>query len=120
MRNRFYFGVKLMACCCKNYPPMIRASTIEVADGVTTITIPATPEVNSGDVVRVLLATAIPDGTDGTQVAITNGTVTAAVMNGNGNYFRPLPLNSRTVITVQYLADPAHWQILSITGRRTC
>ena len=99
---------------------MIRASSIAVATGTTTITLPSTPEINPGDVVNILLATAIPDGTDGTQVVITNGTVTGSLFNGNGNYFRPEPLTSRTVIQVQYLADPAHWQILKITGRRCC
>ena len=105
---------------CFFYPPLIRATSIEVADGVTTITIPASPAITAGDVVNVLLATAIPDGTDGTELVITNGTLTGNVLNGNGNYFRPDPLTSRTVIQVQYLGDPAHWQILKIPKRRCC
>ena len=95
-----------------------RATEVEVAAGVTTITIPASPEINPGDVFEVLLASPIPDGTDGTQVTITNGTVTGDLMNGNGNYFRPLPLTSRTIFLVQYLDDPAHFQILRIYGKR--
>lgn len=94
-----------------------RASTVAVAGGITTITIPASPTINPGDVFEILLASTIPDGTDGTQISITNGTVTGNLMNGNGNYFRPLPLTSRTVFLVQYLADPAHFQILKISGR---
>ena len=95
-----------------------RATEVEVAAGVTTITIPASPEINPGDVFEVLLASPIPDGTDGTQVTITNGTVTGDLMNGNGNYFRPLPLTSRTIFLVQYLDDPAHFQSLRIYGKR--
>lgn len=105
-----------MACC--NYIPRIRAEEIAVATGVTTITVGATPEIIDGGVYDIVLSTAVPDGTDGTQLSITNGTVTGDVMNGNGNYFRPLPLRSRTVLRVQYLADPSHFQILSVFGRR--
>lgn len=101
-----------MACNC--YPPLIRATSIEVATGVTTVTIPTTPEIVSGGVYNILFATAIPDGTDGTQLSITNGTVTENVMQGNGNYFRPLPLRSRTIMTVQYFDDPAHFQIIKV------
>ena len=110
-----FFGEKIM-CECNNVQ-RYRATEVTVADGVATITIPAAPAINAGDVIEVLLATNIPDGTDGAQVAITNGTITAALMNGNGNYFRPLPLTSRTVFLVQYLADPSHFQILKVCGR---
>lgn len=107
-----------MSCCCRPNIPQIRATTVVVAAGVTTITIPATPEIVAGDVVDILLATAIPDGTDGTQISITNGTVTGNLLNGNGNYLRPYPLTSRTVLRVQYLGDPAHFQIIDVFGRR--
>ena len=107
-----------MACNCKPCIPQIRATTVAVAAGVTTITLPATPEIAAGDVVDILLATAIPDGTDGTQISITNGTVTGNLLNGNGNYLRPYPLTSRTVLRVQYLGDPAHFQIIDIFGRK--
>lgn len=106
-----------MACECEPNIPQIRATTVAVATGTTTITIPATPEINPGDVVDILLATAIPDGTDGTQIEITNGTVTGNLMNGNGNYLRPYPLTSRTVFRVQFLNDPAHFQIINVFGR---
>ena len=107
-----------MACCCKVYPPIIRATTVATTAGVTTITIPTTSEIISGGVYNILLATTIPNGTDGTQLIITNGTVTGSVFMGNGNYFRPLPLRSRTVLTVQYLDDPNHFQILPPPKRR--
>lgn len=98
--------------------PRYRATTVAVAGGVTTITLPATAEIESGQIIDVLLATAIPDGTDGTQITITNGTVTGDLMNGNGNYLRPYPLTSRTVIRCQYLSDPDHFQIINIFGRK--
>ena len=81
-----------MACC--NNIPLIRAATITNAAGATTITIPATPELLPGQIYDIGLFTAIPDGTDGSTVGITNGTVTGFVMNSLGNYFRPLPLRS--------------------------
>ena len=96
----------------------IRASEVVLADGVVTITIPTTATINSGDIVDILLATSIPDGTDGAELVITNGTITASVMNGNGNYLRFYPLTSRTVLQVQYLDDPSHWQIINVFGRR--
>ena len=106
-------------CCCENYPIEIRAQSVAVADGVTTITLPASPAINDGNVVKIILATPIPDGTDGTQIEISNGTVTGSLMNGNGNYFRaPYPLWSHTVIMAQYLGDPEHWQILKFPVRR--
>ncbi|MBO7123179.1 MAG: hypothetical protein J6V90_07875 [Treponema sp.] len=97
--------------------PRIRATAVAVAAGVTTVTLPATPTIEPGEIVDILLATAIPDGTDGTQITITNGTVTGSLMNGNGNYLRPYPLNSRIVIRAQFLSDPAHFQIVNIFGR---
>ena len=98
--------------------PRYRAESVEVADGITTITLPATATIESGMIVDILLATAIPDGTDGTQIEITNGTVTGNLMNGNGNYLRPFPITSRTIIRCQYLSDPAHFQIIQLFGRR--
>lgn len=98
--------------------PKIRAETIAVATGTTTITLPSTAEINAGDVIDILLATAIPEGTDGTQVSITNGTVTGSLMNGNGNYLRDAPIRSRTVLRVQFLNDPSHFQIINVFGRR--
>lgn len=103
-------------CECDNVT-RFRATSVAVAAGVTTVTIPASPVINPGDVIEVLLATPIPAGTDGTQITITNGTITGDLMNGNGNYFRPNPLTSRTVFLVQYLDDPEHFQILKIYGK---
>jgi len=97
--------------------PRFRADSVAVASGTTTITLPSSAEIANGEIIDILLATPIPDGTDGTQISITNGTVTGNLMNGNGNYLRP-PITSRTVIRCQYLSDPAHFQIIQIFGRR--
>ena len=94
------------------------ASSVAIAEGVVTVTIPATPSITDGEVVDIVLSTSIPDGTDGAEISITNGTITASVMNGNGNYLRFYPLTSRTVLRVQYLNDPSHFQILNVFGRR--
>ena len=68
-----------MPCSCM-YPKRYRASSVVSADGVTTITLPATAEITAGGLYDIGLFTAIPAGTDGTQVIITNGTVTGNVM----------------------------------------
>ena len=102
-------------CNCKcNYPQRYRAETITVATGTTTITLPATAEIEAGNVYDILLATVIPAGTDGTNISITNGTQTGAVMRRNGNYYRPIPLTSRTILRVQFFDDPAHFQLIAI------
>ena len=97
----------------KCYPTRYRAETITVLNGVTTITLPSTSEIEAVNVYEIGLFTVVPSGTDGTQLVITNGTVTGSVMKANGNYFRPLPLCSRTILCVQYFDDPAHFQILA-------
>lgn len=107
-----------MTCKCKPNIPRIRASSVAVASGITTITLPSSPEISAGEVFDVLLATAIPDETDGTVISITNGTITGNLLNGNGNYLRLYPITSRTVLRVQYLSDPAHFQIINVFGRR--
>lgn len=98
--------------------PRFRANSVAVDAGITTITLPATAELSNGEVFDILLATAIPDGTDGTQLEITNGTITGSLFNGNGNYLRMSPLTSRIVIRCQMLDDPLHFQIIQIFGRR--
>ena len=107
-----------MACECIPNIPRYTATSVTVADGVATITIPATPAISDGEVIDVLLSTSIPDGTDGAQLVITNGTITTDVMNGNGNYLRFYPLTSRTILRVQFLNDPLHFQILNVFGRK--
>ena len=103
--------------CTPNIPRYV-ASSVAVADGTVTITIPATPVITDGEVIDVLLSTSIPDGTDGAELVITNGTTTASVMNGNGNYLRFYPLTSRTILRVQWLDDPSHFQIINVFGKK--
>ena len=98
--------------------PRFRAESVTVAIGVTTITLPTTAEITNGESFDILLATPIPDGTDGTQITITNGTITGSLLNGNGNYLRLFPITSRTVIRCQMLNDPLHFQIIQFFGRR--
>ena len=97
-----------------NCIPRIRATAITSEAGATTITIPATPEIIPGQIYDIGLFTAIPADTDGSTLTITNGTETGFVLNAIGNYFRPLPLRSRTILRVMYLDDPAHWQLIGI------
>ena len=104
--------------CCDPNIAQIRATSVAVTAGVATITIPATATINSGDIVDIQLFTSIPDGTDGAELEITNGTLTASVMNGNGNYLRFYPLTSRTILRVQFLSDPNHFQIINVFGRK--
>lgn len=105
-----------MACCEPNIPK-IRAASVSVTSGVATIAIPPTPTIENGDVVDIQLFTSIPDGTDGAQLVISNGTLSNSVMNGNGNYLRFYPLTSRTVLRVQFLNDPQHFQIINVFGK---
>ncbi len=102
-----------MDCCI----PRFRATSVALADGVATITIPSTPTIEPGEVFDILLATSVPDGTDGAELVVTNGTITANIMNGNGNYLRFYPLTSRTILRVQYLSDPEHFQIINVFGK---
>ena len=98
--------------------PRFRADSVSVADGITTITLPTTAEISDGEVFDILLATAIPEGTDGTQIEITNETITGDLFNGNGNYLRLPFITSRTVIRCQMLNDPLHFQIIQVFGRK--
>jgi hypothetical protein len=114
----FPFLLEVAIMCCDPNIAQFRATSVAVAAGVATITVPTTAEFNAGDIVDIQLFTSIPDGTDGAQLVITNGTTSASVMNGNGNYLRFYPLTSRTVLRVQFLQDPLHFQIINVFGKR--
>lgn len=101
---------------CKCNLPLVKTSSIAISEGTTTITVPSTQQFSAGGVYNILLSTTIPSGTDGTILSVTNGTVSGNIMKRNGNYFRPLPLRSRTVLTVQYFDDPSHFQIIKVRG----
>lgn len=95
-----------MACGCVQ---RIKATSVAITGGAVTITVPSTVTFTRGQIYEIGLFTNIPTGTDGATIQITNGTDTEYVMNNAGNYFRPLPLRSRTILRVMYLADPAHF-----------
>lgn len=95
-----------MGCNCIQ---RIKAASVALASGAVTITVPSTVTFTAGQIYDIGLFTNIPAGTDGATVQITNGTAAEYVMNNAGNYFRPLPLRSRTILRVMYLGDPAHF-----------
>lgn len=101
---------------CKCNLTLVKATAVATTSGATTITVPSTQDFSVGNVYNILLSTPIPSDTDGTTLTITNGTISGNVMRRNGNYFRPLPLKSRTVLTVQYFDDPIHFQIIKVRG----
>lgn len=98
-----------MACDCSICPNIIPASSVAVADGVTTITIPAGTTLQNGTNYCIGLFTTIPAGTNGSQVNVTDGTNTYTIFNKVANYWRPCcGLRSRTMLKVRFLNDPAH------------
>lgn len=101
---------------CKCNLTLTKATEVTTASGATVITVPTTQEFSASGIYNILLSTPIPSGTDGTTLTITNGTISGNVMRRNGNYFRPLPLRSRTVLSVQYFDDPTHFQIIKVRG----
>lgn len=104
-----------MKYCC-NYPMKIRATEIAVATGTTTITIPSTVTPAAGVVYDVILSTPIHEGTEGTQLVISNGTIEGTVYKYNGNYARVHDMSSRSVLRVQFFDDPEHFMSLSKWG----
>lgn len=83
----------------------------------TTITVPSSFTPASGGIYDILVSAQVPAGTDGTILTITNGTDEASVyQQRNGNYARVRALGWRKVIRVQYLDDPAHYNLLAVRG----
>jgi len=83
----------------------------------TTITVPATFTPASGGIYDVLVSAQVPAGTDGTILVISNGTEEGNVLQRwNGNYARCRELGWRKVIRVQFLDDPAHYNLLGVRG----
>lgn len=82
----------------------------------TTITVPATVTFAPGCIYDILLNAQVPEGTDRTIVAVTNGTDTMNLYQHciSGNYARAVRLGSRTVLRVQYFDDPAHFVLLAV------
>lgn len=100
-----------MACnCCSICQNIIPASSVAVADGITTITVPAGTTLENGNRYCIGLFTTVPAGTNGTQVNVTDGTNTYTLYNRVANYWRPCcALRSRSLLKVRFFNDPNHF-----------
>lgn len=84
---------------------------------VTTVTVPATFTPAGGCIYDILISAQVPEGTDGTIFAISDGTTTWNVyQRSTGNYSRCRGLSWRKVVRVQFFDDPAHFNLLMIRG----
>lgn len=83
----------------------------------TTITVSSDFTPVAGGIYDILISAQVPTGTDGTILTITNGTDVGSVYQRmNGNYARCRALGWRKIIRVQYLEDPAHYNLLGVRG----
>ena len=102
-----------MLCNCNNKIQVVVPSTITVTADATTITLPATFIPVNGSIYDIPLATAIPDGTNGNVITITNSTINGNLLNRLGSNVRMGTLNTQWVLRVMYLEDPEHWNLIS-------
>lgn len=101
---------------CKN---LVIASSVTTSGGITTITVPAGTSFENGNVYCIGLFLTVPAGTNGTQINITDGTVTYTVYNRKANYFRPCnALRGRSILHLVFLNDPSHFIIANSCSRR--
>jgi len=103
------------------YIQRVSAESIAVSGtgntAITTITLPSTFTPVAGVIYDVLISAQVPSETDGTIVAITNGTVTGNLYQpATGNYARSRALGWRKVLRVVFLDDPAHFNLLAVRG----
>lgn len=83
----------------------------------TTITVPETFTPVAGTAYDILISAQVPDATDGTIIAISNGTDTWELFQGmTGNYARSRRLGWRKVIRVVFFDDPAHFNLIAVRG----
>ncbi len=83
----------------------------------TTITVPETFTPVAGTVYDILISAQVPAETDGTIIAISNGTDTWELFQGmTGNYVRSRQLGWRKVIRVVFFDDPAHFNFVAVRG----
>ena len=83
----------------------------------TTITGPDSFTPVAGAIYDILISAQVPVETDGTIISIANSTVSGNVMQQmNGNYARSRALGWRKVIRVQWLDDPAHFNLIGVRG----
>lgn len=83
----------------------------------TTITVPETFTPVAGAVYDILISAQVPVQTDGTIIAISNGTDKWQLFQGmTGNYARSRQLGWRKVIRVAFFDDPAHFNFIAVRG----
>lgn len=99
-------------CNC-NRIQVITPVTIAQAADTTTITLPTDFEPINGEIYDIPLSAAIPDGTNGNIITITNGTITGNLLNRLGSNVRMGTLNAQWILRVMYLSDPDHWNLIS-------
>lgn len=101
-------GGNAMACTCSR--ALIGVLSVTTSGGVTTITLPSDVSFVNGAHYLIGLFVNVPAGTNGTQINVTNGTVTYTVMNRMANYFRPSRAFQRGfTFRLRYLDDPSHF-----------
>lgn len=103
------------------YIQRVSATSIAVAGtgntATTTITLPTTFTPVAGGIYDILISAQVPAETDGTIINITNGTVAGDLYQRmNGNYARSRALGWRKILRVQFLDDPAHYNLLCVRG----
>ncbi len=92
--------------CCPNFT---HATSIVTANGITTITVPATFNPTICNCYCVLLRTTFPTVSACNSVVITNGTVTWPVLESCGSNWRPCNLKCRSILKLRFCADPDHF-----------
>ena len=99
-----------MSCNCCKCCNLIPVTSITLADGVTTITVPQGTTFENGKNYCLGLFTSIPAGTIGSQVNVTDGVNFGyTIYNKFANYWRPCcGLKSRTILKLRFCNDPAH------------
>ena len=103
------------------YIQRVTAESIAVSGTGTTaetiITVPASFTPVAGGIYDVLISAQVPSGTDRTILVRSNGTDDGTVYQRmSGNYARCIGLGWRKVIRVQFLDDPAHYNLLGVRG----
>lgn len=103
------------------YVQRVTAESIAVSGtgstAVTTITVPSTFEPVAGAPYDILISARVPVATDGTILAVSNGTDTWNLFQGmTGNYVRSRQLGWRKVIRVVFFNDPAHFNLVGVRG----
>lgn len=84
---------------------------------ITTITVPETFTPVAGTAYDILISAQVPAATDGTIIAISDGTDTWKLFQGmTGNYARSRQLGWRKVIRVVFFDDPAHFNLVAVRG----